>query len=89
MVYKLIYIIDNYINYQMSKLTKLNILNKDIRGIINKYLLPHKKSLDLKELEDSIYKINIVLDLYYKYEMEDSDTKYKKIKNEWILVDGF
>lgn len=78
----------------MSKLNNLNILNKDIKGIINKYLLPCKeKLLDLKELNNNIHFIYIDLDLYidlglyYLYKIKLDNIKYKRIKNEWVLDD--
>jgi hypothetical protein len=69
----------------MSKLTKLNILNKDVKSIINKYLLPYKKSLDLKELRKSTFYISITIDLYMSYNKKYENLKYKKIYNEWYI----
>jgi hypothetical protein len=68
----------------MSKLTKLNILNKDIRSIINKYLLPHKKSLDFEELEDSTKYLFIGINYinnckFYNYE-------YRYFNNHWFVA---
>ena len=67
----------------MSKLTKLNILNKDIKSIINKYLLPHKKSLDLKELESNIKYIYIGINFI---NLNSKPYKYRNINNNWFIT---